>query len=104
LGLAGSLTKFHCIYCFSERNAREPDLQERTLEKALQFAKKQEKGHLFEPMVKLKWLQFKLCILHGLMSFGRQTADFIFRNAVHCQLLEQSKVENSFHRFQNVSS
>jgi hypothetical protein len=74
-GLCSSASNFCCFYCFFRRHLQENEVQllkKRTLETALYYGAQSQHGHVEPPWLKkILWTDYKLCILHALISMGR---------------------------------
>jgi len=93
-GLERSASKWCCFYCFWRRDAlaAEQVTTKRTTDMATEFAVRHECGHMAVPMLKnLAWTNYKMCVLHALMSMGRLLCHWIHE---WCAYLE-TKTGNS---------
>jgi hypothetical protein len=80
-GMARSSSKWCCFYCFWSRNVPDGVTQctiKRSVALAMEFATEKEHGHIHPPLLKnLPWKNYKMCVLHALMSMGRLLCHWI---------------------------
>lgn len=93
-GLVPSSSLFCCFYCFFRRHLQEGQTQlltKRTLNTALQLGAEKIYGHAELPWLKkIEWTEYKLCVLHALMSMGR-----MFVHWLHDYLVWYQKITDN---------
>lgn len=74
-GLCSSASNFCCFYCFYRRHLQEGESQllvKRSVASANRYGGQAKYGHVELPWLQcLNWSQYKMCVLHALISMGR---------------------------------